>query len=347
MAGRSSNRVTVKHVAQEAGVSTQTVSRVVNNVQGVLPETRKRVQDTIRRLGYRPNVIARSLIQQRSCSLGVVATGIEYYGPSRTLMGIEQKANTSGYSLNLSLLYQPETDDVLPLIDGFLSRQVDGIIWATQEIGNNLNWLDQERLPIPIVFLETRSRPGVFSVNVDSRYGGQLAVRHLLSSGYRRIGVISGPLTWWSARERLQGWRDAMAEAALPADHRQIVEGNWSTGSGAQGVELLLKQYPEVEAIFVCNDQMALGVLQTSRKLGRRVPEDLAIIGYDDIPEAAYFWPPLTTIRQDLMTFGGTAVELISRLITVRQEEGEGTIVDPETTWLKPELILRGSSLVS
>jgi LacI family transcriptional regulator len=344
MAGRSSNRVTVKDVAQEAGVSTQTVSRVVNNVQGVLPVTRQRVQETINRLGYRPNVIARSLIQQRSCSLGLVATGIELYGPSSTLVGIEQKANTCGYSLNLSLLLQPETDDVAPLLDGFLSRQVDGIIWATQEIGNNMDWLDDEPLPIPIVFLEIRPRSGVFNVSIDSRYGGQIAVRHLIACGYRKIGVISGPTTWWSARERLQGWRDALTEANLPSDPRQILEGNWSTGSGAQGLELLLTQFPEVEAIFVCNDQMALGVLQTSRKLGRRVPEDLAVIGYDDIPEAAYFWPPLTTVRQDLMTLGGTAVELISRLITSRRDGGDGNAADPETTWLKPELIIRGSS---
>lgn len=340
----SLGRVTIRQVAKEAGVSTQTVSRVINNIPGVLPETRNRVQATIDRLGYRPNVIARSLAQRRSCSLGVVATGIEYYGPSSTLVGIEQSANAAGYSLNLNLLYKPETDDATPIIDGFLSRQVDGIIWATQEIGENLDWLEQERFPIPVVFLEIRPRQGVYNVNVDSRYGGKLAVGHLISSGYRRIGIITGPLTWWAARERLQGWRDAMTEIGLPVDHRQIVEGNWSTGSGAQGLERLLEQYPEVEAVFVCNDQMALGVLQTSRKLGRRVPDDLAVIGYDDIPEAEYFWPPLTTVRQDLMALGGTAVKLVSRLIEARREEGENA-AEWETTWLKPELVIRGSSL--
>jgi len=220
---------------------------------------------------------------------------------------------------------------------------VDGIIWATQEIGANLSWLEQEHLPIPVVFLETRPRRDVSVVNVDSRYGSQLAVQHFISRGYRKIGVITGPMTWWSARERVQGWRETMAASGLTVEDRQITEGNWSTSSGAIGLERLLEQYPQMEAVFVCNDQMALGVLQTSRKLSRRVPEDLAVIGYDDIPEAAYFWPPLTTVRQDLMNFGNTAVELLSQLIAARREE-----VDPpaksETIWLRPELIIRGSS---
>jgi LacI family transcriptional regulator len=344
MRNRSSNHITIRQVAQEAGVSTQTVSRVVNNVPGVLQETRERVQGTIDRMGYRPNAIARSLTQRRTCTLGVVATGIEFYGPSRTLVGIEQKANAVGYTLNLNLLYEPETDDVAPLIDGFLSRQVDGIIWATQEIGENMRWLENGQIPVPLVFLETRPRPGIFNVNMDSRQGAHLAVQHLVARGFQHIGIITGPLTWWSARERLQGWRDAMLKVGLPMEDRQLVEGNWSTGSGAQSLELLLSQFPAMDAVFVCNDQMALGVLQTSRKLGKRIPEDLAIVGFDDIPEAAYFWPPLTTIRQDLMLLGGSAVEQISRLITARQDGGDVTSIDPETSWLTPELIIRGSS---
>jgi LacI family transcriptional regulator len=336
-------RVTVKQVALDAGVSTQTVSRVVNNAPGVLPDTRRRVQESIRRMGYRPNAIARSLIQRRSCVLGVVYTGLDYYGPSHTLMGIEQGANGSGYSLNLCLLHQPETDNAEPLIDGLLSRQVDGIIWATQEIGNNMWWVEKARLPIPIVFLETLPRKGIYNINVDSRFGAQLAVRHLVSCGYRRIGLIAGPQTWWSARERLQGWRDTMAEAGLPADERRIAEGDWSTGSGVRAAESLLDKFPDVEAVFACNDQMALGVLQAGRRLGRRIPEDLAIIGYDDIPEAEYFWPPLTTVRQDLTALGGTAVELISRLIAGGRPGG-GSFVEPETTWVKPELVIRGST---
>jgi LacI family transcriptional regulator len=343
MRDRSSKRVTIRHVALEAGVSTQTVSRVVNNIPGVLPDTREKVQKAIDRLGYRPNVIARSLSQRRSYSIGVVASGIDYYGPSRTLVGIEQGANEAGYSLNLSLLHQPESDDVQPLIDGFLSRQVDGIIWATQEIGDNLGWLEQEHFPIPVVFLETRPRREVSVVNVDSRYGSWLAVQHLISRGHKKIGVITGPSSWWSARERLQGWQAAMTAAGLEAEGCQIAEGNWTTSSGAVGLEKLLEQCPDMDAVFVSNDQMALGVLQTSRKLGRRVPEELAVVGYDDIPESAYFWPPLTTVRQDLMLFGRTAVSLLKDQITASHQEGDFS-GKTDTIWLKPDLIVRGSS---
>ena len=192
------------------------------------------------------------------------------------------------------------------------------------------------------MFLESRPRPRVCGVNVDSRHGGRIAVRHLLSRGYRRIGVITGPLTWWSARERAQGWRDALAEAGIEPEERFLAEGNWMAGSGAAGLELLLGRFPEMEAVFACNDQMALGVLQTARKLGRRVPEDLAVIGYDDIPEAEFFWPPLTTVRQDLMQLGATVVDLLNDLITARWEGREPGDC-PQTVWLTPELVVRES----
>ena len=342
MSRRSSNRITIKQVALEAGVSTQTVSRVVNNVPGVVPETRQHVQEAIDRLGYRPNVIARSLIQRRSCTLGIVTSGIEFYGPSRTLVGIEQKANELGYSVHLSLLHRPETNDVGNLLNSLLSWQVDGILWATQEIGDNLAWLDRERVPVPLVLLEIEPRPNVASVNVNSRDGGRMGVEHLIQQGYQQIGIITGPSNWWCARERLQGWRDALSEAGLPHKEHQIVEGDWSTGSGARGLKQLVEQYPKMEAVFACNDQMALGVLQTSRQLGRRVPHDLAVVGYDDIPEAEYFWPSLTTVRQNLAQLGGTGVDLLIDMISAKQQGNEAP---SQNIWLEPELIVRSSSM--
>jgi LacI family transcriptional regulator len=342
MRKRLSNRTTIVHVAELAGVSTQTVSRVINNSPGVRPETRQLVQSAIRRLRYRPNIIARSLSRQRTRTIGVVTAGLEFFGPLQTLVSIEREANAEGYSLNLNFLHRPETEDVQSLLDGFLSRQVDGILWATQEIGGNLNWLKDEPLPVPCVFIEAHPRPGVPIVNVDSRLGGRLAVEHLISMGYRKIGVITGPLAWWSAGQRLQGWIDALAGAGIREDLRFIVEGDWSTGSGADGLKRLLAQTPEIEAVFVCNDQMALGVLQTSRSLGRRVPEDLAVVGFDDIPEAEFFWPPLTTVRQDLMALGGAVVRMLTRSIDQRWE---GREPEPaETVWLTPELIVRSST---
>ncbi len=345
MSRRSDNQVTIRQVAKEAGVSTQTVSRVMNNIPEVLPETRQHVLDVVNRLGYRPNVFARGLKQNRSYTLGVVTSGIEYYGPSRTLVGVEQKSNELGYSLSLSLLHQPEPENIQRVLGSLISRQVDGILWTTQEIGANLSWLNGEKLSIPVVFLEASPRPGVASVNIDSRMGVRQAMQHLLENGYRRIGIVTGPLSWWAARERLQGWRETLADADLVVEERQIVEGDWSTGSGARGLKQLLEMYPEMEAVFVSNDQMALGVLQTCRQLGRQVPEDLAIVGYDDIPEAEYFWPPLTTVRQNLTELGGTAVEMLTKMISARWQID--ATYSPGCVWLEPELIIRSSSVRS
>jgi LacI family transcriptional regulator len=342
MGRRSSQRATIMEVARDAGVSAQTVSRVVNNHPRVKPQTRARVRESIERLRYRPNVIARSLSQSRSNTLGVVTSGLDYFGLSRTLVGIERSAGAAGYSLSLNLLHRPETDDAQTLIDNFISRQVDGIIWATQEIGSNLSWLDRAPLPVPIVFLESRPRPNASCVNVDSRLGGRLAVQHLLSRGRRKVGIITGPLTWWSARERLQGWRDALRAAGIREEDRFIREGDWSTGSGAIGLEMLLGQFPEMDSVFVCNDQMALGVLQASRKLGKQAPEELAIVGYDDVPEAEFYWPPLTTVRQDLFHLGASVVRMLSRMIAGHRE-GKPLSELNQTIWLKPELIVRGS----
>ncbi len=338
-------RVTMRQVAEEAGVSIQTVSRVINDRPDVAPETRQQVLDIINRLGYRPSNIARSLIQGRSCTLGVVGYGLEYFGPSRVLVGIEHQASAMGYSLLLSLLRQPENGDVRVLHD-MLAHHVDGIIWAVPEIGHNRNWVSEEipGFAVPIVFLDMQSRPDLSIVNVDNRIGGRLATKHILDQGYRHIGLITGPQDWWAARQRERGWRDALEEAGLRADDNLIVEGNWSAASGEKGLLQLLQQSPEMEAVFACNDQMALGALKAARKNGLNVPEDLAVVGLDDIPEAAFFCPPLTTVRQDLDELGRSAVQELGRLIEASQQNDVDA--EPETIWLQPELVIRESSTV-
>ena len=338
-------RVTMRQVAEEAGVSIQTVSRVINDRPDVAPETRQQVRDIINRLGYRPSNIARSLIQGRSCTLGVVGYGLEYFGPSRVLVGIEHQASAMGYSLLLSLLRQPENGDVRVLHD-MLAHHVDGIIWAVPEIGHNRNWVSEEipGLAVPIVFLDMQSRPNLSIVNVDNRIGGRLATKHILDQGYRHIGLITGPLDWWAARQREQGWRDALEEAGLRVNDKLIVEGDWSAASGEQSLLQLLQQSPEIEAVFACNDQMALGVLKAARKNGLNVPKDLAVVGLDDVPEAAFFCPPLTTVRQDLDELGRSAVQELGRLIEASRQNDVDA--EPETIWLQPELVIRESSTV-
>jgi LacI family transcriptional regulator len=338
-------RVTIKRVAREAGVSPQTVSRVVNNHPDVSPETRQRVQQVINRLSYQPSYIARTLIQGHSRTLGVVGTGLEYYGPSRTLSGIEKQADELGYTLQLSLIRQPERSDVEQLWRDLLSRHVEGIIWAVPEIGNNRKWVQQVNggLTLPVVFLSMQANPNLSVVAIDNRSGGKMATNHLLTQGYRRIGLITGPLDWWEAQQRRLGWEDALEEAGLPIEEHFTVEGDWTPASGEQSLRRLLEQSPDVEAVFICNDQMAMGALRTARQIGRRVPEDLAVVGFDDVPESPYFHPPLSTVKQDMVEVGRYAVRELCRLIAASQERQAA--VQPERILIQPRLIVRESSV--
>ena len=316
---------TLRDVADLAGVSTKTVSRVVNHQNEISEATRQRVQAAIDQLDYRPNILARSLIHQRSKTLGVIAWGIDYYGPSRTVVGIEQEANELGYSLFLSLVNHP-TDDHEQILDTLISRRVEGIIWAIPEVGDNRNWIQTNRLDQlpPVVFLSMESRPGISVVSVDNRNGAKQAVQHLLQQGKRKIGIITGPMAWWEARERYAGWQEALGEAGLEASLSLVVNSDdWSAVNGERGMRTLLEQAPDIDAVFASNDQIALGALGIAHQLGRRVPQDLAIVGFDNIPEAAFFWPPLTTIYQQLVDVGRIAVKNLHEMIISRRSESE------------------------
>ncbi len=341
---RKNSQVTISEVAREAGVSSQTVSRVINNRQEITPETRQRVQAVISRLGYRPNAIARSLSQRRSHTLGVVASGLEYYGPSRILIGVEQGANQQGFSIFLNLLHQPENGNIEQIVNGLISRQVEGIIWTAPEIGNNRAWFREmvPQLSIPVIFLSTQPNETLHVVEVNNRNGGYMATEHLLARGYRKIGLIAGPLGWWAANERRRGWQDALTATGISFDDTPMVEGEWSASSGEHGLHELLKKCPDVDAVFASNDQMALGLMRAAQSLGKRVPEDLAVVGFDDIPESAFYSPPLTTIRQDLYELGHVAVQTFVR---IREAEQTGDLNTPaQTVWLQPQLVVREST---
>jgi LacI family transcriptional regulator len=342
---KNSQRVTIKDVARAASVSAQTVSRVINDRPDVAEVTRQRVQHVIDDLGYKPSALARSLIQQRSFTLGVVTAGLKYIGPSRTLNGITQRAEELGYSLLLKELPSFTAVEYQSLIQALLARHVDGIIWATSEVGDNQSWVTQgvSDIPVPTIFLTTHSRPEVFSVSYDNYQGGRKAVQHLVDQGYRRIGHVSGPMDWWEARERKTGWEDVLRESNLPVTEAHSCEGNWSSASGEQAFRQLLETFPEIEAVFASNDQMALGVLQVAARIGKRIPQELGVVGFDGIPETRYYWPPLTTVFQDQNRLGCTAVEKIVEIIERIREEGEA--IEPETIILQPELVIRDSSI--
>jgi LacI family transcriptional regulator len=338
-------KVTIRDVAAAAGVSHQTVSRVINDRPDVAEETRQRVWHVIEELGYQPSAIARSLIQQRSFTLGVVIAGLKYVGPSRTLNGITKQSEEMGYTLLLKELPRFDTNDVEPLLNSLRARQVDGIIWAVPEIGSNRDWLQSQppELPIPMIFLTMQTRSDLFVVSVDNYTGGRIATEHLLEQGYRHIGHISGPLDWWEARQRKAGWQDALSEIGAQVADNHWEPGNWSSASGEQAIRKLLDGYPEMEAVFVANDQMALSVLQVACEKGLQVPQDLAVVGFDGIPETAYYWPPLTTVYQDQQKLGCTAVRELVQIIEANQQDK--AVVEPKTISLQPELIARQSSV--
>jgi LacI family transcriptional regulator len=222
---------------------------------------------------------------------------------------------------------------------------VDGIIWAVPEVGDNQRWLKEQsqELPVPLMLLTSPPHSDLPSIDYDNYRGGWMATQHLLDQGYRHIGHIAGPLEWLSARQRKHGWQDALEAAGITPMETDWVEGNWSSSSGERAIRQLLDQYPEMDALFSANDQMAIGVLQVACKNGIDVPHELGLVGFDGIAESAYLWPPLTTISQDLYKMGCTAVKELVDIITSRWEGG--TEAEPSSLLLQPELVVRGSSV--
>jgi DNA-binding LacI/PurR family transcriptional regulator len=338
------NKITIYDVAKEAGVSRQTVSRVLNNRIDVSDETRERVQIIIENLGYHPNAVAQSLSRQKSYLFGVVTAGLKYTGPSRTLSGITSKAEELGYGLLIKELASFSANNVHPILQWFQSHQVEGIIWAAPEIGDNRNWLEKQLLGIdlPIIYLTMEKREYVSIVAVDNFQGAKTGTEHLLEQGRKNIGHISGPLDWWEARQRKLGWSTALDEAGLLPDERMCVEGNWSSKSGKAAFLELLNKYPEMDAVFVGNDQMALSVLQTAFELGKKIPNDLMVVGFDGIPESEFYCPSLTTVCQSQDELGSIAVEELVWLVEKKNKAENEHL--PKYLTIKPELIIRQSS---
>jgi LacI family transcriptional regulator len=339
-------RPTIRDVAAASGVSIQTVSRVINSKPDVSADTVERVQEVIRELGYSPNLLARSLIVGRSHLLGVVAYGLEYFGPSHIVVAVERQAAELGFGISLNLILEPETDAIDHLFDTLRSRQVDGIIWAIPEVGHNRAWSDTtgRELPVPLMLVGGMAgKPRLPSVAIDNVAIGRLATEHLLAGGARRIGIVTGPLSWCESQQRLDGWRQTIEAAGREAEERLIFEGDWTVSNGESALYRLLADCPELDAVFASNDQMALGVLHAAHTLGRKVPDELSVVGVDNIPEASHFWPPLTTVDQPLDQAGALAVKRIGKLINTWRTRGVDEPA-PEATLLQPTLVIRESS---
>ena len=335
-------RVSITEVAKAAQVSIQTVSRVINERPGVSLQTRSRVLQVIEQLGYYPSRAAKAM-RGASRTLGIVGFGLELYGPSRTLVGAQREASANNYGVVLELIQDPENLDLRDIFEVMFSNHVDGIVWCIPYIGNNVDLVvaHLDKVSIPVIFTDVSASLHDLTVQTDNYLGGKLATDHLLDAGHQAVGLITGPLSYFSARERKRGWHDALHDRGLTCDDSWVVEGDWGAESGAEGLPRLLNQHPDLTAIFASNDPMALGVLSSAAQRGLVVPNDLAVIGYDDIPEAAYFQPPLSSIRQDVAALGEAAVSRVIRAIDLLAIRGS---YQPEQKCITPELVVRASS---
>jgi len=323
-------------VARLAGVSHQTVSRVVNGQNNLRPATRERVEEAIRQLGYRPNTAARALVTRRSATIGVIGTASGFWGPSTVHRTIQAAGRQSGYFVSSVNLQNVTRSDLSDAVNHLLDQSVEGIVL----IAANDEALEvahaQGTGGVPLVVVEGDLSRTRWAVGVDQAAGAAMATRHLIELGHQDIGHVAGPLDWTEARARLQGWQGAMYDAGFrPSQHLQ---GDWTAASGyAAGTELARRD--DLSAVFVANDQMAIGVLRALSEAGRAVPDEFSVVGFDDIPEAAYLIPPLTTVRQDFTAVGQRAIEVLRMAI-------EGADPDDDTLprLVEPELVVRTST---
>ena len=299
-------------VARAAGVSHQTVSRVLNGHPNVRAETQARVLAAIDELGYRPNSSARALVTRRTGVIGVVAVDTAHYGPARTLTGIEHAARAAGYYLSVVTLTEASAGQVREAMDHLARQSVEGyVVIAPQR--SVLEGMPEWAGGAPVVAVEGGEARELPVVCVDQEGGARMAVRHLLELGHRTVGHVAGPRDWLEAEARVAGWRGALEEAGAPVG--EPLFGDWRPRSGYELVRSLVERDALPTALFVANDQMAVGALRALAEAGVRVPDDVSVVGFDDVPEAAYYSPPLTTVAQDFTEVGRRGIGILLDLL--------------------------------
>jgi DNA-binding LacI/PurR family transcriptional regulator len=318
-------------VAKLAGVSHQTVSRVINGASSIRPETKARVEQAIEALGYRPNTAARALVTRRSGIIGIVGTNSGLHGPSSIQRSVQEAARAAGYFSSLVPLANVTREELASALDHLERQSVEAIVMiAARE--DALAVVHSANPGSPLIVVEGDLSGSGLSVGVDQIDGARQATQHLIDLGHRAIHHVSGPLTYTEAKGRRTGYEETMRAAGLtPLDDW---EGDWTPARGYEiGLELARKG--DATAVFVANDQMAIGVLHAFAEAGLRVPDDISIVGFDDIPEAGYLNPALTTVRQDFQAIGRRAIDLVTATL-----DGSTTNVP----LLPAELIIRDST---
>lgn len=322
----------MRDVARLAGVSHQTVSRVLNDSPMVSEESRTRVEAAVGQLGYRRHASARALASRRTMNIGVVSVGTWQYGPSVLLFSITEAAREAGYGTSLMALARTDRPTMQAALDHLTGDSVDGII-IIAPLSAAATAVEGMRADLPLVMFEPGIDNGTTLVGIDEALGARLATRHLLELGHRTVHQVSGPDGWLGAEARINGWRSELAAAGRVT--HQTVAGDWSSQSGYSAGRLI-GQDPDITAVFVANDQMALGLLKALNEANLRVPQDVSVIGFDDTPEAAFYKPGLTTVRMDFAEVGRRCFERLLRLIRDQPLEPAGAV--------RPELVIRAST---
>ncbi|MFN8400277.1 MAG: LacI family DNA-binding transcriptional regulator [Anaerolineales bacterium] len=329
------NRPTIRDVARQAGVSHQTVSRVINGSDDVLPETRAVVEAAIEELGYRPSAIARSMARGLTHTLAIISPNLTDYTFASVIEGAELEARQHDYFVLSSSASDPQAFQ--GLVDELVGhRRVDGLIVINPYADERFEFLPKE---FPVVFVGARSHDeNVCSISLDDEKVAYEATQHLISLGHKRIALVTGPMEEDCSQDRLVGFQRALNEAGISFDQSLMFEGDWSATSGSEALADFVKKGNLPTAVFAQNDRMAMGVMRAARDAELKVPDQLSVIGVDDMPLSSYFDPPLTTMRQDMPLIGQ---EAIRKLIEIIQNK----TVEQTVLKLPAQLVVRQSTV--
>lgn len=330
--GKAARAATIFDVARLAGVSHQTVSRVLNDMPNVKPATRTRVEQAIAQLRYSPSPAARALVTRRTRTIGLVTPGTLDYGPTSIATSFNFAARAARYNVDAVSTPDNDVSAVRTAVEGLLRQRVDALVLIVVDI-DVLQSIQGLQVGVPLVAAAATSRPHPLLVSIDQYRGARAATRHLLEAGYERILHVAGSSRAPDALERVRGWRDEMS-AAL----REVIEpevGDWSAESGYRIVQDL--DVRPGDGLFIANDHMSIGALSALRARGLRVPEDVGVVGFDDLPESPYLLPPLTTVRQDFSALGAL---MMQKVLVLADEPDRVT----EDTPIPTRLVLREST---
>ena len=322
----------IRDVARLAGVSYQTVSRVLNDSPSIKESTKQRVLDVITEIGYRPNQAARALVTSKSRTIGVLSSQTSHYGPTTSITAIEHAAREAGYRLSITNISSSDYTSIKAGLDYLLSQSIEALVVIAPQV-RVFEVIKDLAISVPFVTLQSTDLDSSHSLSVDQVAGARMATRHLIELGHTEIMHISGPQDWIEAEARMQGFLDAINGADLRT--RAPILGDWTAHFGYYaGIELLRMR--DFTAVFAGNDQMALGFMHACREMGLSIPGDMSVVGFDDIPEAAHFFPPLTTVRQNFADVGRRAVSLL-----LGELRGDVALSHEQ---IPPELVIREST---